>query len=560
MNRLVGWTERVTEMARNLQKGHTTQDLNPLLQALHLEDQLARQTEVAGILKELDEDKAVSLFFAALLKSPHSESRERIVEELANIGSPKAVELLASIMTDDYDPKVQHAAIEALRRIGSDKAIDALLAALRSGDKWWRWEAARALGEFNSDKVVDALIQAAKDYDVATWAVSSLIQIGSDRAIEGLITIMQDPIHLAGTTSYDALVGLVRLGTEKAIDEIFKTWNEPDSIHRSRLYLYLRQHMPKRLIAPLCQRLQNKTLSSENRMAAAEMLGIMGTESEIPLLESVWRDWGEDSDKEVGWRALRAAEQISHRALKVKAERERALEETRAFIAHEFRHALTPLNAYVKMLDETLSQSELDREKISSLTARIHKQTRAAFALVDQYMDYSRPLSPQFAETDINTLLEESLEEFKAELEDRKIVAHSQFVQNANAEVDKQMLTQVLRNVIANALQSIDGDGSVAIVTEIDENNVVIVISDTGTGVKPEHLPHIFDIGFTTKSSRRGVGVGLALSKRIIEEAHNGSIAVTNNTDSSGATVTIGLPRKQTEMKNGRHDIALADR
>jgi len=117
-----------------------------------------------------------------------------------------------------------------------------------------------------------------------------------------------------------------------------------------------------------------------------------------------------------------------------------------------------------------------------------------------------------------------------------------------------------VRNVIANAIQSIDEDGTLAVVTEIDENNVVIVISDTGTGVKLEHLPRIFDIGFTTKSSRRGVGVGLALSKRIVEDAHNGSIAVANNTDSSGATVIISLPKKQTEMKNGRHDLALADR
>ena len=550
------------EMTHNLQRADTPQDLNPLLKALHLEDQLSRRTEVAEILKEFGEDRAVSLLFAALLKSPDSEARERIVEELANIGSPKAVELLESIMRDDYDSKVQHAAIKALRRISTDEAIDALLSALRSSNEWLSQEAAHALGDFKADKVVDGLVEASKHYYRAYAVVRSLVRIGSDRAIEGLVTIIQNPIHLAGTTSYDALVGLVRLGTNKAIDEIFKAWNasDADSIHRSRLYLYLRQHMPKRLIAPLCQRLQNKTLSSENRITAAEMLGIIGTENEIPLLESVWRDWGEDSDKEVGWRALRAAEQISHRALKVKAERERALEETRAFIAHEFRHALTPLNAYAKMLDETVSQPELDKEKISSLTARIRKQTGAAFALVDQYMDYSRPLSPQFAPTDINNLLEESVDEFKAELESRKIILHSQFAQNVNAEVDKQMLTQVLRNVIANAIQSIGEDGDLAVVTEIDENNVVIAISDTGTGVKPEYLPRIFEIGFTTKSDRRGVGVGLALSKRIVEEAHNGSIAITNNTDSSGATVTISLPKKQTEMENGRHDLALANR
>jgi signal transduction histidine kinase len=548
------------EMTHNLQRADTTQDLSQLLQALHLENQLSRQTEVAEILKSLSEDKAVSLLFAALLKSPDSESRERIVQELAKIGSHKAVELLESIMTDDFDPKVQHEAIRALKQVGSDKAIDVLLLALRSSNDWLRQEAASALGDFKADRVVDGLIEASKHYYTAYTAVRSLIQIGSDRAIEGLVKIIQEPMHLAGTTSYDALEGLVRLGTEKAIDEIFKAWSATDSIHRSRLFGILYQSKPKHLIAPLCERLQNNSFSSDDREKAAEMLGIIGTENEIPLLESIWRDWSDESNREISWRALRAAEQISHRALKLKAEREHALEETRAFVAHEFRHALTPLNAYVKMLDETLSRPELDKERLLSLTSRICKQTGAAFALVDQYMDYSRPLSPQFAQTDINNLLEESLEEFKAELENRKIVLHSQFVQKANAEVDKQMLTQVLRNVIANAIQSVDKEGSLVVATQLDKNNVIIAISDTGTGVKPEHLLRIFDIGFTTKSDRRGAGVGLALSKRIVEEAHNGSIAVANNTDSTGATVIISLPKKQTEMKNGRHDLALADR
>jgi signal transduction histidine kinase len=120
------------------------------------------------------------------------------------------------------------------------------------------------------------------------------------------------------------------------------------------------------------------------------------------------------------------------------------------------------------------------------------------------------------------------------------------------------MLTQVLRNVIANAIQAMDKDGGLVVATQLNESNVVITINDTGTGVKPEHLPHIFEVGFTTV--KRGIGVGLALSKRIVEEAHNGSICITNNTDSSGATVVISLPKKQREMKNGRHSLALADR
>ncbi len=544
-------------MAQNLQSENAAQDINPLLQAFLLEDHLARQKEIDGILKEFDEDKSVSLLFAVLLKSPDSESRKQVVEELAKIGSAKAVEVLETIMTHDFDPEVRREAVGALKRIGSDKAVDALLSALRSGDEWGaRQEAARALGNFHSDRVVDGLIEAAKNYDVTGTSVSSLVEIGSDRATEGLITMAQGLPHGAGTTGYDAVEGLMRLKTGKAIDGLFQVWNGPDRIRRKQMSLLLHQLKPTHLIAPLSQRLQNKSLPSDERETAAEMLGIIGTENEIPLLESVWsEEYGE-----VGWRALRAAERISLQALKVKAARERALEETRAFIAHEFRHALTPLNAYVKMLDDALAQPDINKEKLSSLSARIRRQTDTAFDLVNQYMDYSRPLTPQFALVNLNDLLRQSLEGFKAELEDRKIVLQSQFSGNASAEVDEKMLAQVLRNVITNAIQAMDKDGSLIVETNLGEGEVVIAIRDTGAGIKPEHLPHIFEIGFTTKSGVQGVGVGLALSKRIIEEAHNGSIVIDNNTDRSGATVVITLPRKQREIKNGRHDLAFADR
>lgn len=246
--------------------------------------------------------------------------------------------------------------------------------------------------------------------------------------------------------------------------------------------------------------------------------------------------------------------------LDARAARVRALEETRAFIAHEFRHALTPLNAYVKMLDEVVAQPDLDKERLSSLISRIRKQTDATFDLLNRYLDYSRPLAPQFIRTEINKLVHESLEEFKTELESRRIAIRCHQVESASAEVDKQMLSQVLRNVIANAIQAIDIDGILMVATSIAKDDLVIGIRDTGMGINPEHLPHIFDIGFTTKSGLRGAGVGLALTRRIIDEAHNGTVAIANNSDGPGVTVLITLPTKQTERTNGRHAPAVADR
>ncbi len=544
-------------MAQNLHK-EIVRDANPLLPALKVEDKVECHEQVAGILDQLDEDKQVTLLFDALLKSINNESRKRIVGELTRIGTPKAVELLGSIVTDDFEPDVQQAALEGLRAIGSERAIDLLLSVLRL-DIWPNREAAQALGNFKSEKVVDALIEATRNpFFPVDAAIFSLAQIGSDRAIEHLVAMMQDLLNDMG--SLYAMLALVRLGTEKAIDGILEAWISPVSILGDRLYFHLRQYKPKHLTSPLCQRLQNKTLSPDLRKGAAEMLGLIGTESEIPLLESIWKDSAGVAEREVGWRALRAAEQISYEELKRKQERERALEETRAFIAHEFRHALTPLNAYVKMLDEALTRPDIDKAKLSSLTERIRKQTDTAFDLVNQYLDYSRPLTPQFALTDINDLLQQSLEEFKAEFVNRKIVLRSQFAENARAEVDKKMLSQVLRNILANAIQAMDHGARLDVITYVEEGSVAISISDTGAGIKSEHLDHIFEIGFTTKSGVRGAGVGLALSKRIIEEAHYGSLAITNNRNGRGATVVISLPTKQPEINNGRHNLALANR
>jgi len=550
-------------MAQDLQSKKTTHSVNPLLQALQLEDQIASHKEIAGILEEFDEKKSVALFFDALLKSPDQKSRKRIVKELVTIGSAKAVEMLEQIMNHDFDPEVQREAVEALRQIGSDAAVDVLIDKLRSGDDWSGvcWATARALASFDSGKVVDALIQASKDDDpLGRVAVRSLVQIGSDRAVEGLIAVMQDSFPGSGLTSYDAMAGLVRLGTDRAIDGLFQAWSRSSSIHGNRLSvsIYLSQFKPKRLIAPLCQRLQNKTLTSNDRESAAEMLGLIGTEKEIPLLKSVWRD---DESKEVGWRSLRAAEQIALSELEKKGERERTLEETRAFIAHEFRHVLTPLNAYAKMLDEALGNSEINKEKLLSLTARIRKQTDTGFDLVNQYLDYSRPLSPQFAETHVNELLELVLEEFKPELENRKIALRSQFAENDDAEGEKGWLAQVFRNVIDNAIQAMEKEkeGTLVVTTEAAEDSLSITIRDTGGGITPAQLPHIFNFGFTTKSGSHGAGFGLALSRRIVE-AHNGSIVIASDGKRRGTSVVITLPRKQTEIKNGRQHPTPADR
>lgn len=101
-------------------------------------------------------------------------------------------------------------------------------------------------------------------------------------------------------------------------------------------------------------------------------------------------------------------------------------------------------------------------------------------------------------------------------------------------------INQVFMNLLTNAAQAISGRGTITITTRHEGNFAVIEIADTGIGIAPEHLKHIFDPGFTTKGVGVGTGLGLAISYRIVEN-HRGSIEVQSK-PGKGTTFTVRLP------------------
>ncbi|HKY91858.1 MAG TPA: ATP-binding protein [Nevskiaceae bacterium] len=103
-------------------------------------------------------------------------------------------------------------------------------------------------------------------------------------------------------------------------------------------------------------------------------------------------------------------------------------------------------------------------------------------------------------------------------------------------------LNQVFLNLITNAAQAIDGDGTIGIATRATAENVEIAIRDTGCGMDAETLAHIYEPFFTTKDVGKGTGLGLSIVFRIIED-HHGRIAV-ESTPGKGTTFTITLPKQ----------------
>lgn len=102
-------------------------------------------------------------------------------------------------------------------------------------------------------------------------------------------------------------------------------------------------------------------------------------------------------------------------------------------------------------------------------------------------------------------------------------------------------LNQVLLNLLINAKQAMNGEGTITISTSHSDGNVRVAITDTGVGIPPENLRKIFDPGFTTKGVGVGTGLGLSIVFRIVREDHLGDIQVESEVG-KGTTFTVSIP------------------
>ncbi len=114
-------------------------------------------------------------------------------------------------------------------------------------------------------------------------------------------------------------------------------------------------------------------------------------------------------------------------------------------------------------------------------------------------------------------------------------------------ECNASQLNQVFLNLINNAAQSIADDGEVTVRSSVERGRIRVDVIDTGTGIRPDALPHIFDDYFTTKPAGEGTGIGLSIARTIVRE-HGGDISVSTR-ENVGSTFTVWLPLAATQRK-----------
>jgi signal transduction histidine kinase len=156
---------------------------------------------------------------------------------------------------------------------------------------------------------------------------------------------------------------------------------------------------------------------------------------------------------------------------------------------------------------------------------------------------------------DLNEGVESALMIAQHQLRDRvKIVKHLQPLPKVRC-MPSQM-NQVFLNLITNAAQAIDGDGTLTIDSKVVNNNVEISFADTGCGISDDILPKIFDPFFTTKQVGEGTGLGLSIVHKILK-GHGGSIKV-RTTPKKGSVFTLTLPVDGTGTSKSVQAVATA--
>ena len=168
--------------------------------------------------------------------------------------------------------------------------------------------------------------------------------------------------------------------------------------------------------------------------------------------------------------------------------------------------------------------------------------------IVQDLKNFSRIGQAELQLVNINECLDTTLNIVWNELK-YKATLHKTYGDLPAIECNPQQLNQVFMNILVNATQAIERQGEIHINTWAERDEVAVAISDTGVGIRPEHLEHLFEPFFTTKQVGEGTGLGLSIVYDIVTKNHCGRISATSEVG-KGSTFTVVLPQKQDQSEN----------
>lgn len=214
---------------------------------------------------------------------------------------------------------------------------------------------------------------------------------------------------------------------------------------------------------------------------------------------------------------------------------ERALKKLQGILADEVvtPDELEEVRKIVRAMDGVLTTNGIAVERMVKLVSSLGT--------------FGRPDGAEVDRVDLREGLEGTLTVLSHELEGIDVVRELDDI--PRVECYPNRLNQVFMNLIHNAVQAMDRGGRLTVRSARDEDEVVVEIEDTGKGIPPDVVDRIFDPGFTTKGRRVGMGLGLAITRQIVDH-HGGEISV-DSTVGEGTVFRIRLPVRLPEPTAG---------
>ncbi len=235
-------------------------------------------------------------------------------------------------------------------------------------------------------------------------------------------------------------------------------------------------------------------------------------------------------------RDLREVKELKARAQR--AEHLASIGRLASAVAHEILNPLSSIRGFTQYFAAQFRDGTDEQKYATVMMSEIDRLNR----VIEELLDYSRPLTLEQQETDVETILNHTIQLIQSDADSQGIRIVREFLENIpSIWVDSERIIQALLNVYLNAIAAMENGGTLTITTLMGKqgNTVEIVIADTGIGISEADQPKVFDPFFTTKS--RGTGLGLAIVRKIIDY-HEGSIDITSQLG-AGTTVTISLPK-----------------
>ena len=200
--------------------------------------------------------------------------------------------------------------------------------------------------------------------------------------------------------------------------------------------------------------------------------------------------------------------------------------------AHQLGTPLSSLMAWVELLKS--------KEETKDMVLEMEKDVARLETITDRFSKIGS--KPTLKDENIVQVVEEATNYLKSRLPEKVLIELHSEKPSIIVPVSVVLLNWVIENICKNAVDAMKGEGLIKIEMEEDESHVKIQINDTGKGIEPELISSIFKPGVTSK--KRGWGLGLSLSKRIIEEYHKGKIFVKSSVEGKGTTFSVLLQKK----------------